>query len=375
MPISLEPVDDVMTELIKLNGPLNDIVGYLGRADERWLAVPATIGTQIQGPCSRIDLMKQYAGIDVQDLYPPGAPPKAASWTLDAFLKAAEGCHKAGFPFGIGLGTTEDLVVAAGVIFQCFGAVLVDANGKITVKSDAVRAALDYYSRLAALLPAGRSGLGQHARITNGWSRAAARSSSTRRAPGRWPNAMRRRWREKLWTHGMPAGPKGRFAPYLPFFWGLWSFSKNKAAAKSLLVHLSQPSSIERLVAASGGFDLPPFVKYSTLRTWAEEGPPKGTLYHYPNPHSHQIPVDRGRTIAAKDRRADFHPGPDDQDDRASHAGRADGKNPHLGGRRARRLHAYLDERLVAGYREARRASTGKRQAMRVARPLVAHHV
>jgi hypothetical protein len=39
-------------------------------------------------------------------------------------------------------GTTEDSVVAAGVIFQCFGAMLVDANGKITVKSDAVRQAL-----------------------------------------------------------------------------------------------------------------------------------------------------------------------------------------------------------------------------------------
>src|SRR5262249_26707091 len=57
------------------------------------------------------------------------------------------------FPFGIGLGTTEDSVVAAGVIFQCFGAMLVDANGKITVKSDAVRQALDYYTRLARFFP------------------------------------------------------------------------------------------------------------------------------------------------------------------------------------------------------------------------------
>ena len=49
---SLEPVDDVMIELIKQNGPVNDIVAYLGRAESRWLAVPATIGNQIQGPCS-----------------------------------------------------------------------------------------------------------------------------------------------------------------------------------------------------------------------------------------------------------------------------------------------------------------------------------
>src|SRR5499425_1393656 len=139
---SLEPVDDVMTQLIKQNGPVNDIVAYLGRAESRWLAVPATIGNQIQGPCSRIDLMKQYAGIDVQAMYPAGAPPNAHNWTLDTFLKAAEACHKAGFAFGIGLGTTTDSVDTAGAVFHSFGAALVDANENITVKSDPVRQAL-----------------------------------------------------------------------------------------------------------------------------------------------------------------------------------------------------------------------------------------
>jgi ABC-type glycerol-3-phosphate transport system substrate-binding protein len=285
---SLEPVDDVMTELIKLNGPVTDMIGYLGRADGHWLAVPATIGNQIQGPCSRIDLMKQYAGIDVQAMYPAGAPPKADNWTLDTFLKAAQACHKAGFPFGIGLGTTEDSVVAAGVIFQCFGAVLVDANGKITVKSDPVREALDYYTRLARFFPPDAPAWDN---TSNNKYLIAGKGSLILNPPSAWAVAKRDapQVAEKLWTHGMPAGPKGRFAPCLPFFWGIWNFSKSKDAAKSLLVHLSQPSSIERLVAASGGFDLPPFTKFSTLKTWAEEGPPKGTLYHYPNPHNHQI--------------------------------------------------------------------------------------
>jgi len=40
----------------------------------------------------------------------------------------------------------------------------------------------------------------------------------------------------------MPAGPKGRFAPFIPNYWAIWSFGKNKSAAKSLLTHLSQPS-------------------------------------------------------------------------------------------------------------------------------------
>ena len=42
------------------------------------------------------------------------------------------------------------------------------------------------------------------------------------------------------------------------------------------------------MVAASGGYDLPAFEKLTTFKTWAEEGPPKGSLYHYPNPHNHQ---------------------------------------------------------------------------------------
>ena len=92
----------------------------------------------------------------------------------------------------------------------------------------------------------------------------------------------------QCWTHGFPAGPKGRFAPYLPFFWVTWSFSRNKEAAKSLLMHLSQPSAIEKLVVASGGYDLPAYEKLTTLKVWEEEGPPKGTLYHYPNPFNHQ---------------------------------------------------------------------------------------
>ena len=130
----LEPVDDLVSDLIKLNGSIDGSVTYLGRVQNRWVAVPATTGSQIKGPCSRIDLMKQYAGIDVQEMYPPEAPPKAENWTLETFFKAAEDCHKAGYAFGIGLGTTPDSVDTAGAIFRSFGAALVDANENITVK-------------------------------------------------------------------------------------------------------------------------------------------------------------------------------------------------------------------------------------------------
>src|SRR5262252_7557072 len=141
----LEPVDDIMTELIKQNGAVNPTVEYLAHSTGRWVAVPACVGSLIKGPCSRIDLMKKHAGIDVQALYPAGQAPKADSWNLETFLKAAEACHKAGVPFGIGLGETSDNVDSAGAFFQSHGAALVDEKGNLTVKTDAVRQALEFY--------------------------------------------------------------------------------------------------------------------------------------------------------------------------------------------------------------------------------------
>jgi hypothetical protein len=43
-----------------------------------------------------------------------------------------------------------------------------------------------------------------------------------------------------------------------------------------------------KLVVASGRYDLPAYEKITTLKVWQEVEPPKGTLYHYPNPHNHQ---------------------------------------------------------------------------------------
>jgi ABC-type glycerol-3-phosphate transport system substrate-binding protein len=285
---NLEPVDDIMAEIVKVNGAVNQTVEYLGRADGRWIAVPATSGSQIKGPCSRIDLMKRHAGIDVQAMYPAGGPPRADAWTLDVFFGAAEACHKAGHAFGIGLGITEDNVDTAGAIFRSFGAAVVDAKGNITVKSDPVREALDYYARLGRFLPPDAPAWDNAS--NNKWL-VSGRGALIMNPPSAWAVAKRDapEVAEQCWTHGMPSGPKGRFAPFLPYFWGLWNFGRNKSAAKSLLFHLSQASAVEKMVEASAGYDLPAFESLTTLKTWAEEGPPKGTLYHYPNPHNHQV--------------------------------------------------------------------------------------
>jgi ABC-type glycerol-3-phosphate transport system substrate-binding protein len=283
----LEPMNDVVEAVIKQNGDVNGTVKYLGKAGEKWLGVPACVGSQIKGPCSRIDLLKKHAGIDIQAMYPAGAPPQADGWTTDTFLKAAEACHKAGVPFGIGLGETSDSVDTVGAFFLAFGAEVVDAKGNVVVKNDNVRQALEYYKKLMAFLPPDVPAWDDAS--NNKWL-VSGRGALIMNPPSAWAVAKRDapQVAEQCWTHGFPAGPKGRFAPFLPYFWNVWNFSKNKEAAKSLLLHLSQPAAVEKLVAASGGYDLPAFEKLTTLKTWAEEGPPKGTLYHYPNPHKHQ---------------------------------------------------------------------------------------
>ncbi len=285
---NLEPVNEVVEAVIKQSGDVNGTVRYLGVANGKWLGVPACVGSQIKGPCSRIDLMKKHAGIDVQAMYPAGAPPKAEGWTTDTFLKAAEACHKGGVPFGIGLGETSDNVDTVGAFFLAFGAEVVDAKGKVVVKNDNVRAVLEYYKKLMAFLPPDAPAWDDSS--NNKWL-VSGRGALIMNPPSAWAVAKRDapQVAEQCWTHGFPVGPKGRFAPFIPFYWSIWKFAKNKEAAKSLLLHLSQPAAIEKMVTASGGYDLPAFEKLTTLKTWAEEGPPKGTLYHYPNPHKHQV--------------------------------------------------------------------------------------
>ena len=62
----LEPLDDVLGQLIKQYGPISPVAEYLARIKGTWRGVPTAVGSQVKPCCSRIDLYKQYTGIDVQ---------------------------------------------------------------------------------------------------------------------------------------------------------------------------------------------------------------------------------------------------------------------------------------------------------------------
>jgi ABC-type glycerol-3-phosphate transport system substrate-binding protein len=278
----LEPVDDLMGRLTTKFGQINKVVEYLGKSKGHWLAIPSSSGTQMKPPCARISIMKDAAGLDVTTMFPAaGAAPGAETWTYDTMLKAAVACNKAGKPFGIGLGTTTDSVDFAGSLFAAHGAELVNAKGDITVKSDAVRQVLDYAAQLVKVLVKDAVSYDD---ASNNRALISGQSALIWNPPSAWAVAKRDNppVAADSWTFTAPAGPKGRFVPYLPYFWGVWKFSKNKTVAKELIEYLMQREQVEARCIIVSGYDIPPFESMLDFKIWETVEPPKGTVYNYP---------------------------------------------------------------------------------------------
>jgi ABC-type glycerol-3-phosphate transport system substrate-binding protein len=280
---TLEPLDDVMKQLIGRYGPVNPISTYLGTVDGHWVGLPTSTGTNYKGPCARISVLRDKAGIDVTAMYPARSEQTALAkeWTYEAHLKAAEACQKAGMTFGIGLGVTADSVDTAGALFHAYGADLIDASGNMRVKSDAVRQVLEHAQKLVKFLPADAVSYDD---ASNNRALISGRSALIWNPPSAWAVAKRDapQIAADCWTFPAPAGPNGRFTPAGPWFWGLWQFSKNKTASKELMTWLAERPQVEERCTVIEGFDVPPFQSMTDFQVWENVEPPKGTLYSYP---------------------------------------------------------------------------------------------
>ncbi len=278
-----EPVDDVMKGLMDQYGPVTPASRYLFNIKGHWLSVPCSAGNQNKGPCGRISVLKDVAGLDVVKMYPPSAnaTPDADDWTYDRFLKAAEACKKANMTFAIGLGTTADSVDTAGAMFAAFGAELIGANGDVNARSDAVREVLEYAQQLVKQLPADAVSFDD---ASNNRALISGKSALIWNPPSAWAVAKRDapNVAADCWTFPAPKGPKGRFLPLGAFSWGIWNFSPNKSVAKELIAFLSQRENVEARCNVTQGYDVPPFASMTDFKVWDEVGPPRGTVYHYP---------------------------------------------------------------------------------------------
>ncbi len=287
----LEPMDDVVKRLSAKYGPITPISQYLATVDGSWRAMPSISGSQYKPSCARISFFKQN-GMDLQALAPVADHMGAGydKWTWDTFLDLAPKAQKAGLPFGMPLGQFTDAVDWVGSLFAAYGAQLVDEKGNVTVKSDAVRQALEWAKKLVPSLPGDvfswDDASNNRALISN-------KSALIFNPPSAWAVAKRDapQVAGDCWTFPNPAGPAGRFVPHLPYFWGVWTFAKNKSAAKELIEWLSEREQAIQLCTATSGYDIPPFQSMTDFPIWAEEGPPKGTVYNYPvRPQHHAQP-------------------------------------------------------------------------------------
>jgi ABC-type glycerol-3-phosphate transport system substrate-binding protein len=282
---ALEPLDPVVNQLIKQYGPISPVAEYLAKIKGTWRGVPTAVGSQVKPCCSRIDLYKQYTGLDLRDMFPADESKydkaKTDRWDWDLYLSTAEKLFKAGYPVGLPMGQASDAVDWVGALFNSYGVVMVDDKDNIRINSPETRQALEYLKKLMAVNP--QEVYAWDDAGNNRWL-ISGKGSGIMNPPSAWAVAKRDNptVAENCWTHPMPRGPKGRFVGQLPQFYGVWKFSQNKPAAKDLLLHLSQKDSIKELVAASFGYDLPSFKSMYDLDTWKTVGPPVGTVYSYP---------------------------------------------------------------------------------------------
>ena len=279
----LEPVDDVVKELSAKYGSYGTISEYLAKSEGHWWAVPSSTGTLNLTTCGRISMLKNYAGLDVLKMYPAHeVDPKASlDWNYDTFLRAAESCFKAGYPFGLGLGQTGDSTNNTGVLYAAFGADLVNAKGEITVDSPQVRTMLEYCQKLLKFFPPDAVSYDD---ASNNRALISGRSALIMNPPSAWAVAKRDapEVAADTWHFPCPVGPKGRYIPYNYSFYGTWSFGKNKPAAKELIHYLQEREQVEGRCVASVGYDIPPLTSMSDFKIWEEVEPPKGTVYNYP---------------------------------------------------------------------------------------------
>ena len=281
----LEPLDDVVNDIVSTHGPLDPAAEFFARLEGVWRAAPAPAGSLNYASVSRLDLYREHAGVDLPAMFPANGKRNkdlVDNWTYESFLTAAEKLHAAGKPFGAAIAPTPDGNQWLGALFAAYGATVMNDAAEITVDSEEIRVVLDYLSRLTQYMP-------DHVYAwddaSNNRFMISGKGSIAFNPPSIWAVASRDMpaVAEQLWHHDAPRGPEGRHRAVAPFFWGIWDFSENISAGKDLLRNLARKDVVGRLVAGSKGFDIPLIIShYQSNDLWAKSGPPAGVLYNYP---------------------------------------------------------------------------------------------
>ena len=346
-----EPADDLMATLIGKYGKPSAAVEYLGKQNGHWIAVPSIPNTLTLPSVGRIDLFKQYVGLDLTKMYPAGTPPDKEltdNWTWDFWLDAAGKLHKAGFPFGMPLGQTGNSMNWVGAIFAAHGAEMVDKDGNITVKSAATKHMLDFFKKLVPLLP---DGVFAWDDSSNNKALISGQSALIMNPPSAWAVAVRDapKVAEQCWHFPSPKGPKGALRPGAAFLLGDLEFFAQQIGRKEPAA-ASVGEGLRRAARRrQQGVRHPGLRNFARLQDLGRGGSAKGRHLELPAARRcDRVGVRLARADA--DRQPDFRPSDDDQDDRPIYSTREDhGPGDGLGRRRARRLQPVVTSRRGRG--------------------------
>ena len=281
-----EPLNDVADVIQKKYGNFDTLGTYLSYSpkEKTWWAIPAPMGSHSYPMVSRLDYFKQYAGVDLQDLFPADVKKRDANkvnaWTYDAFLEAAKKLHKAGFPFGGAISETSDANDWLGPLLLSFGSQPMDGDGNITIESDGTLAALEYLKELTQYMPEDIYGWDDAS--NNRWI-ISGKGSCVQNPPSAWSVAKRTQPENaaQMWHHDTPRGPVGRFRGALFYNFIMWKWCADKTAAKDLLLYLLDEPQQWKILAAGQGYDMPQLKPFYAHPVWVEESPPPGTIYNY----------------------------------------------------------------------------------------------
>ena len=192
---------------------------------------------------------------------------------LDTFLKAAEACHKAGVPFGIGLGETTDNVDTAGAFFQAFGAAAGRRQGQHHGQDRHRAPGARILQEAGAVPAAGCAGLGRRLQQqVAGLRQGRADHEPAERLGGR--QARRAAGRRAVLDARLPVGPEGPLRAVPALLLGHLELQQEQVGGQEPAASICRSrDAVEKMVAASGGYDLPAFEK---LHRPSRPGPRKG---------------------------------------------------------------------------------------------------
>ena len=249
------------------------------------------VGSQIKGPCSRIDLMKKHAGIDVQAMYPAGSAPKADG--LDAR------CHaqgRRGLPQGRpsvrhrprhdrGQSSTPPARSSSRS-----APTLVDAKGNITVKSDAGAPGARILREARAVPAARRAGLGQRLQQqVPDLRQGRADHEPAERLGGR--QARRAAGRRAMLDPRHAVGPEGPLRAVPAVLLGHLELRQEQVGGQEpARAPLAAARRSRRWWRRARGYDLPVVREAApTSRPGPRKARRRARSTTIPNPHNHQI--------------------------------------------------------------------------------------